>query len=77
MLEEAQTTIVVGRVKAGVGFGLGFILLVCAVFLFVKWKKGIGYTAKDGEHSILVLVILPVEIWWLQAMKQRTDIFWV
>lgn len=51
MLEEAQTTIIVGRVKAGVGFGLGFILLICAVFLFVKWKKGIGYTAKDGEHS--------------------------
>ena len=41
MLEDAQTTIVVGRVKAGVGFGLGFILLVCAVFLFVKWKKAL------------------------------------
>lgn len=53
MLEEAQTTIIVGRVKAGVGFGLGFILLVCAVFLFVKRKKEAGYTdaGKGSKHS--------------------------
>ena len=51
MLEEAQTTIIVGRVKAGVGFGLGFILLCCVVFLYVKWKIRIGYTEKDSKHS--------------------------
>lgn len=44
MLEEAQTKIIVSRVKAGVGFGLGFVLLICAVFLFVKKKKRDGYT---------------------------------
>lgn len=54
MLEEAQTTIIVGRVKAGVSFGLGFILLAGVVFLFLKRKKGDGYTyaEKGGKHSV-------------------------
>lgn len=39
MLEEARETILIGRVKAGVGFGLGSTLLIFAIFLFVKGKK--------------------------------------
>ncbi len=54
MLEEAQKTILTGRVKAGVGFGLGFVLLLLAIFLFVKGKRGSGYDEKASIPSLSV-----------------------
>lgn len=50
-LEEAQTKILVSRVKAGVGFGAGSILLLFAAFLFVKGQKKIRYAENDSNHD--------------------------
>lgn len=54
MLEEAQKTILTGRVKAGIGFGLGFVLLLLAIFLFVKGKRGFRYNEKPSIPSVSV-----------------------
>lgn len=54
MLEDAQKTILIGRVKAGVGFGGGFALLLLAIFLFVKGKKGFRYNEKSSTGTVSV-----------------------
>lgn len=51
MLDKAQKTIILGRVKAGVGFGLGIVLLICVAFLLVKREKGSLHTTQDDERS--------------------------